>query len=79
LDGAIPPEIIMKSNKSDWLIPAGLIALSLVPAVAGIGVAFREALPVAPASESHSLRLNWAKTWSSATRLMRVSQGRSSV
>jgi uncharacterized membrane protein len=26
----------MKSTKSDWLIPAGLIALSLVPAVAGV-------------------------------------------
>jgi uncharacterized membrane protein len=26
----------MNSTKSDWLIPAGLIALSLVPAVAGI-------------------------------------------
>jgi uncharacterized membrane protein len=26
---------IMRSSKSDWLIPAGLIALSLVPALAG--------------------------------------------
>jgi uncharacterized membrane protein len=26
---------VMKSTRSDWLIPAGLIALSLVPAIAG--------------------------------------------
>jgi len=28
-------EVIMKSTKSDWLIPGALIALSLVPAIAG--------------------------------------------
>jgi hypothetical protein len=32
----LPPEITLKATKSDWLIPAGLIALSLVPAVAGV-------------------------------------------
>jgi uncharacterized membrane protein len=31
----MPREITMKSTRSDWLIPAGLIALSLVPAIAG--------------------------------------------
>lgn len=28
-------ESIMNSNKSDWLIPGGLVALSMVPAIAG--------------------------------------------
>lgn len=31
-----PPEISMNSSRSDWLIPAGLVALSVVPAAAGV-------------------------------------------
>jgi uncharacterized membrane protein len=33
--GAIQPGIVMTSTRSSWLIPAGLIALSIVPAIAG--------------------------------------------
>jgi hypothetical protein len=32
---AFPDVLVTESTRSDWLVPAGLIALSLVPAVAG--------------------------------------------
>lgn len=36
LHGAIMPEVPGKTNTADWLIPGALVALSLVPAVAGL-------------------------------------------